>query len=319
MLGVAIDRDRVQRLLSLSQELYITDLTERYASYVSAGHTRRFDTPMEEGLHLSHDDSPAEGTAAAQQMSSRRADYMSIVGAFLWLANMSRHEISHVSSQLSRFVSNPGPTHFNAMLRVLIYLNGTKSRRLEFKPKAGLPLHVLVDSSWDSKFSCSGAYFLFMGCPFHWFAKMQKSVTLSSAEAEYFGATLAAKEAIWLRELLTDLGLLVPGPTIMWCDSKSAVEMAFDPVAFKKTKHILRAAQFLRDQVARDVVTLRHARGAIMIADILTKGVARPLFLELLRLLDDYAALASADAIPEPNSSRSDAVSAPDTPAARRG
>ena len=158
-----------------------------------------------------------------------------------------------------------------------------------------------------------------MGCPFHWFAKMQKSVTLSSAEAEYFGATLAAKEAIWLRELLTDLGLLVPGPTIMWCDSKSAVEMAFDPVAFKKTKHILRAAQFLRDQVARDVVTLRHARGAIMIADILTKGVARPLFLELLRLLDDYAALASADAIPEPNSSRSDAVSAPDTPAARRG
>ena len=62
--------------------------------------------------------------------------------------------------------------------------------------------------------------------------------TLSSAEAEYFGATLAAKEAIWLRELLTDLGLLVPGPTIMWCDSKSAVEMAFDPVAFKKTKHI---------------------------------------------------------------------------------
>ena len=42
-----------------------------------------------------------------------------------------------------------------------------------------------------------------------------------------------------------------------------------------------------------------------MIADILTKGVARPLFLELLRLLDDYAALASADAIPEPNSSRS--------------
>ena len=55
-----------------------------------------------------------------------------------------------------------------------------------------------------------------------------------------------------------------------------------------------------------------------MIADILTKGVARPLFLELLRLLD-YTALASADAIPEPNSSRSDAVSAPDTPAARRG
>ena len=57
--------------------------------------------------------------------------------------------------------------------------------------------------------------------------------------------------------------------------SIDAAFISFDPVAFKKTKHILRAAQFLRDQVARDVVTLRHARGAIMIADILTRGTRR--------------------------------------------
>jgi hypothetical protein len=33
----------------------------------------------------------------------------------------------------------------------------------------------------------------------------------------------------------------------MSCDSKSAFAMAFDPVVFKKvTKHILRAAEFLK-------------------------------------------------------------------------
>ena len=64
--------------------------------------------------------------------------------------------------------------------------------------------------------------------------------------------------------------------------------MAFDPVAFKNTKHILRAAEFLRDHVLKETVVLRHLSGRVMIADILTKAMARALFVELLQLLDDY-------------------------------
>ena len=101
---------------------------------------------------------------------------------------------------------------------------------------------------------------------------------------------LAAKDAIFLRELLIDFAVAIDGPTVLYCDSKSAVDLAFDPVAFKNTKHILRAAEFLRDLVARRVVTLKHVKGAVMIADILTKACARAIFSELLRLLDDYAA-----------------------------
>ena len=127
------------------------------------------------------------------------------------------------------------------------------------------------------------------GCLFHFFSKMQRSVTLSSAEAEFFGAMLAAKEMMFVRELFIDLGITLDGPSMLYCDSKSAVEMAFDPVAFKKTKHILRAAEFLRDLVARRVVTLEHVPGTVMIADILTKAVSRPLFTELVRLLDAHA------------------------------
>ena len=65
--------------------------------------------------------------------------------------------------------------------------------------------------------------------------------------------------------------------------------MAFDAISFKHTKHILRAAHFLRDHVMKEDVTLRHVAGVIMIADILTKAVARQLFLQLLKLLDDYS------------------------------
>ena len=61
------------------------------------------------------------------------------------------------------------------------------------------------------------------------------------------------------------------------------------PVAFKKTKHILRAAEFLRDLVARDVVRLQHLPGKVMVADLLTKAVARALFASLMDLIRQYA------------------------------
>ena len=100
---------------------------------------------------------------------------------------------------------------------------------------------------------------------------------------------LAAKEVIFIRELLIDLGFIIDAASVIKCDSKSAVGMAFDPVAFKNTKHILRAAEFLRDLVHREAVSMQHLPGRVMIADILTKAPARVVFIDLLRLIDAYA------------------------------
>ena len=99
---------------------------------------------------------------------------------------------------------------------------------------------------------------------------------------------------VFIRELLVHLNLSNGLPSMISCDSKSAVGMAFDPVAFKKTKHILRAAEFLRDLVNPKVVQVQHVSGSCMIADILTKAVARPLFVELLSVLDTYDAIGQA-------------------------
>ena len=100
---------------------------------------------------------------------------------------------------------------------------------------------------------------------------------------------MAARDILWLRDLLVDLGAKFDGPCVLWSDSKSAVDMSLDPIAFKNTKHILRAAYFLRDLVSRMSVAMRHVPGRVMIADLLTKSVGRQLHLELLRLFDAYA------------------------------
>ena len=67
----------------------------------------------------------------------------------------------------------------------------------------------------------------------------------------------------------------------MYLDSKSAIDMCFDPVAFKKTKHILRDANFLRDLVAREVYAPIHVTSDLERADIMTKCVVRAIFLRL--------------------------------------
>ena len=83
--------------------------------------------------------------------------------------------------------------------------------------------------------------------------------------------------------------IVVAGPTDILSDSQSAVGMAFDPISFKNTKHIMRAAEFLRDLVLKGHVILKHVPGTLMIADLLTKAPARATFIELVKLLDDYS------------------------------
>jgi hypothetical protein len=229
-------------------------------------------------------------------MSQQQEIYMGIIGGILWLANMSRPDLAYAASQLSRFMTNPGPAHFAAAVRVLAYLRDTADRHLCVAPNDIMSFDTFVDSNWGSHFSCSGGLFFYHACPVYWFSKMQKSVSLYGAEAEFFGAMLAAKEVVFIRNLLVDLDIVTSGPSPIFSDSNSAVNMSFDPVAFNKTKHILRAVFFLRDLVAKGVLELRHVKGTRRMADILTKPTSRAVFVSLLRLIDAYSVTGLAGA-----------------------
>ena len=117
-------------------------------------------------------------------------------------------------------------------------------------------------------------------------------VRRGSVRVTSFGAIMAAKEGIFYRELLHDLGLTQNGPTQIYSDSKSCCDLAYDPVSFKKTKHILRAAEGLRDYVARDIFSIVHLPGRVNIADILTKAQAVSVFVELMRAYEAYVSAA---------------------------
>ena len=75
---------------------------------------------------------------------------------------------------------------------------------------------------------------------------MQSTVALSTAEAEYIAITEAAKEAIWLQELLRELCIGQEEITIFF-DSQSAFQLAKNQVYHSRTKHIDIRYHFIRE------------------------------------------------------------------------
>ncbi|CAL1371028.1 unnamed protein product [Linum trigynum] len=80
-----------------------------------------------------------------------------------------------------------------------------------------------------------------------WKATLQSAVTLSTTEAEYMALIEAAKEGIWLKGLVGDLGLH-HDQAVVYCDSLSAICLAKDQVHHERTKHIDVRYHFLRTE-----------------------------------------------------------------------
>ena len=272
VLRMEVERDRASRSLVLSQRQYAERLAQRFLPPGDV--LRHFDSPLdEETFPLSREQCPAEGSEEHLAMRDRRATYMSAVGALLWLAAGTRPDLTYAVSQLAKYCSNPGEPHYAALMRTLGYVSRTAHYVLRFRPDPSAEVVVYSDASWLTKNSVSGGLIFFWGSPVNWWSRLQKSVAASTAEAEFFAAALATREAVYVRDFLEDLGYGVTRPTPLLLDSKSALDMAADPVAFKKTKHILRHAYELRDRVARCEFAPSFVDTTRQLADILTKGL----------------------------------------------
>ena len=288
VLRLKVTRNREAKSISLSQRQYTGRLLDKHlAGGVVA---KRYESPMDDRLELPSDDCPAPGSTAHSDFGEKRLEYMTVIGSLLWLAACTRPDLSYTVSTLARYVGNPGPSHYKAMQRALAYLHGTRDWVLRLSPTAGKehPLEIYSDASWTVGNSVTGGVVFYMGVPLSWWTRRQKSVSSSSAQAEYFAAATAAREGVYYRDLLDDAGLTARGPTPLLLDSKSAIDLAHDPVAFKKTKHIMRAANELRERVAREQFKPTYVEAAGQIADVMTKGLGPTAHkIQLARLLTE--------------------------------
>lgn len=214
--------------------------------------------------------------------------YRSLIGSLLYLS-ATRPDIMYATSLLSRFMQSPSKVHYGAAKRILRYLQGTKDYGIWYKPITSSNLTGYTDSDWagslDDMKSTSGYTFSLGSGIFSWASKKQDSVAQSSAEAEYIAAAATASQAIWLRRILTDMGEEQTKPTTIYCDNKSAIAMAKNPVHHSRTKHIAIKYHFLREAEANKEIQVDYCPTEEQLADIFTKALPRPKFEELRKML----------------------------------
>ena len=204
-----------------------------------------------------------------------------MVGRLIYLTN-TRPDLGYAIHTLSQFLHKPLLPHWEAALRVVRYLKGSPGQGIFLKADDNLQLSVYCDSDWSScplsRRSLS-AYITFLGeSPVAWQTKKQDTVSLSSAEAEYRAMSVALKDLKWMKGLLESFGIAHPTPMKLYCDSKSALYIAANPVFHERTKHIERDCHHVRDALKSKLITTEHVTSKNQLADILTKSLPGPAF-----------------------------------------
>jgi hypothetical protein len=104
-------------------------------------------------------------------------------------------------------------------------------------------------------------------------SRKQKLVAQSSTEAEYVAGALATNEALWLRQILQELGEGPSTPTTLCVDNQAAIALAKNPVSHKQTKHIAIRYHHMQHHFESGDIAPKYVPTDKQVADALTKGL----------------------------------------------
>ena len=216
-----------------------------------------------------------------------RSLYQSAVGSSLYLSTRTRLDISFAVSNVAKYCNDPSKEHWIAVKRILRYLNGSTHLGLLYTKQDPKEVIGYSDADWggdnDDHRSTSGYIFQIGGTAISWSSRKQSSVALSAAEAEYMALSSATQEAVWLRQLYTDLFKDPIRPTVVYEDNQACISMAENPKFHGRAKHINLKYHYIREQIGKSI-ELVYCPTNEMVADVLTKGLSQEKFLKLRSL-----------------------------------
>ncbi|GJT59234.1 retrovirus-related pol polyprotein from transposon TNT 1-94 [Tanacetum coccineum] len=226
------------------------------------------DTPMVEKSKLDED---KEGKAVDP------SHYRGMIGTLLYLT-ASRPDLQFAICMCARYQARPTEKHLNAVKRIFRYLKGTVHRGLWYPKDSSIALTAFADADHagcqDTRRSTSGSMQLLGDRLVSWSSKRQKSVAISSTEAEYIALSGCCAQILWMRSQLTDYGFgfnKIP----MYCDNKSATALCCNNVQHSRSKHIDIRFHFIKEQVENGVIKLYFVNTEYQLVDIFTKALGR--------------------------------------------
>jgi Reverse transcriptase (RNA-dependent DNA polymerase)/gag-polypeptide of LTR copia-type/Integrase core domain/GAG-pre-integrase domain/Zinc knuckle len=266
ILGIEVIR-KLNGDLKLSQKQYTKEVLKKFGMERS----KPLNTPLD----------PKDKLQKFAESESVDVPYREAIGSLMYLSVATRPDISAAVCVLSKYSSDPKAAHWEAVKRVFRYLQATIEVGLEFKFNGELECYGYCDANYggdeDTGRSTSGYAFVLGGAAIAWSSRLQPTVALSSTESEYMAACHAAKETVWLKELLSEMGYEISS-IVLYCDSMSCIALAKNPIFHKRTKHIRIQWHFVRDLVEQAEIEFVYVPTKLQAADMLTKSAVKEVY-----------------------------------------
>ncbi len=168
--------------------------------------------------------------------------YRKMVGSLIYMT-ITRPDLNYTVGLESQFMQVPRKPHLDGVKHTLRYVSATIDYGLFNEASTELQVHEYIDADWagsiSNRRSTSGFMFSFGNVAVTWSSKKQSTVALSSTEAEYRGAAMAACEVAWFRKLLGDLGC-------MWRDRLSYIVITLAVFSWLRTQCFMHGRNTLR-------------------------------------------------------------------------
>jgi hypothetical protein len=240
----------------------------------------------------------------AERDKAKRLPYLQLIGSLLYLT-LTRPDICYHMSVLCSFMHDPSPACYYAAIDLLLYIIHSPSTHITFTGSTSVPsgvdtkchssvqsnggLLAYSDSTWRRPdrlgYNSFGYVVYLFGAPVSYASKRLKIVAHSSAEAEYAAASYACREVVFVRNVLSDLGFPLRGPTVLAVDNQAAIKIAENMGVTSRTKHFDDAIHYLRHLVDHRVVSLTFVRTLFQHADGFTKPLGKGAFRAWQKLL----------------------------------
>lgn len=272
-LGINIERNERHGNIHIHQSEYIKRTLERFRMQ----DCNPISTPADPNVRLT---AKTQTSKSEEDKDISKTSYQEAVGSLLYLSQISRPDISFAVNQVSKFNINPDKQHWNAVKRIFKYLKGTINYKLRYSKDFNEEIIGYSDANWANDPECrksiTGTVFIKNGGAISWASKLQRTVALSTVEAEYIALATTCQEALWLQELRSEIEPeKKTKPMQLFSDNNGAISLSKNACMSQRSKHIDTRYHFLRDNIERNNVVIKHVSTEDMTADIFTKPLPK--------------------------------------------
>ena len=241
---------------------------------------KNYETPAAPGTHVMRPKNEEELLNQEEQKI-----YCSGVGSLLYLLKHLRPDLSNCVQELSKVMDGANQCHMKALRRAIKFVIDTQDRKLILRPNKDdfkWEMKAYSDSDFagdtDERKSISGYIIYLQGCPISWRSKSQKSVSLSSTEAEYMAISEVATEILFIKSMMEFLGVEVKLPIEVKVDNVGAIYLSKSATTSNRTRHIDTRYHFVREYIDDGILKVVFVKSEENDADIMTKNLSIGLY-----------------------------------------